>query len=100
MPTARAQRAREIGRDLTIVGFLESEIEFSRHDDIRKMAGRVKVVRSKLGKVQMKETAWMDKGKFEIVRAEMDAAPVIEADGIAAMENVELHLVALETRYL
>lgn len=83
--TKRARRAHEISRDLHIVSFIQGAMECycdmpNCKCDESKIAihDRVLAVRTKVGKAQMRETSWMDKGDFQKVRAEMDSEPRLE----------------------
>ena len=95
----RAQEAREISRDSGIVGTLESEAEFSRHDEVKALSDRILMVRDKIRRAQVKKTAWIDRVSTEVLRSELKTAPVLEIDHMDVIRNVEQYLKELEGRY-
>ena len=94
----RAQKSRRIGRDLAVVGTLESEAEFSRHDAIKDLSDRILTVRDKIRKAQVKDT-WIDRVSTKVLRSELATAPVIEVNHLDVMKNVQQYLEELESRY-
>ena len=97
--TERAEEARNIWRDKKIASTLESWAEFSNQESNKVLHPRAKAVRIRIGKINMKKTAWLDSGKLEDVKAEMDTAPEIEVDRQHVMQNMLSYLEELEQRY-
>ena len=97
--TKRAEEARQLSRDKAVASTLEGWAEFSNLESEKELHPRAKAVRIRIGKADAKKTAWMDKGKLEDVRAEMDTAPEIEVDRQDVMQNMLRYLEELEQRY-
>ena len=99
MATERAIRAREISYDLTVAGMIESWIEFSPKPGDEALLPEVLSIRKRIGLRQMTETRWMDRGRLEDVKAEMDEVTQTRPDHHGILDDIRGYLDDLQKRY-